>query len=140
MKALAEHGARADTSTGSTPRKRVWQYVDQWELTKSRAELLQTWREAGSDTFLAEHQPLPEVELDEEDVDAMIVDQDFRSPLSETHRSESPTTVSLASSVSSTMALPPPRLIAVAKKGVGSQPKIPLADTRNVYTTRRRGR
>ncbi|KAJ7176121.1 hypothetical protein C8R43DRAFT_851955, partial [Mycena crocata] len=64
MKALADYGTKADTSTGLTPRKRVWQYVDQWQLTKSRGELLQTWREggdsaAGSETFLAEHRPLP---------------------------------------------------------------------------------
>jgi len=149
-KALAEHGGKADTSTGTTPRKRVWQYVDQWELTKSRTELLQTWRAtgvsaAGSDTFLAEHRPLPEPEVEEEeDVDAMIVDEGVRSPLSESgSSSESPAAVSLASSASSN-ALPPPRQIPVPKKigvGVGSRPAIaPLTDTRNVYTTRRRGR
>ncbi|KAJ7235473.1 P-loop containing nucleoside triphosphate hydrolase protein [Mycena haematopus] len=87
IKALAEHGAKADTSTGTTPRKRVWQYVDQWELTKSRTELLQTWRAtgvsgAGSQAF---HRllPAPEAEADnQEDVDAMRVDEDVRSPLS----------------------------------------------------------
>ncbi|KAJ7343439.1 kinesin 2 [Mycena albidolilacea] len=145
VKALAEHGAKADTSTGTTPKKRVWQYVDQWELTKSRTELLQTWRAAGvsaagSDTFLAEHQPLPEPEPEEEeDVHAMAVDEDVRSPLSESGGSESPVAVSLASSASSSNALPPPRQIPVPKKG--SRPAIvPLADTRNVYTMRRRGR
>ncbi|KAJ6547610.1 P-loop containing nucleoside triphosphate hydrolase protein [Mycena capillaripes] len=145
-KALAEHGAKADTSTGSTPRKRVWQYIDQWELTKSRAELLQSWRETGvssaaKETFLAEHRPLPEVEAEEDDVDPMAVDEHVESPLSESgSSSESPAAVSLASSASS-IAPPPPRQIAVAKKGVGSRPGIaPLADTRNVYTTRRRGR
>lgn len=145
VKALAEHGAKADTSTGTTPKKRVWQYVDQWELTKSRTELLQTWRAAGvsaagSDTFLAEHRPLPEPEPEEEeDVNAMAVDEDVRSPLSESGGSESPVAVSLASSASSSNALPPPRQIPVPKKG--SRPAIaPLTDTRNVYTMRRRGR
>ncbi|KAJ7936676.1 hypothetical protein B0H13DRAFT_1853106 [Mycena leptocephala] len=95
-KDLAEHGAKADTSTGSTPRKRVRQYVAQWELTKSRAELLQSWREtgvssAGSETFLAEHRPLPEIDAEEDDVDAMLVDEDVMSPLSEScSSSESP--------------------------------------------------
>ncbi|KAF8212191.1 kinesin 2 [Mycena galopus ATCC 62051] len=143
IKALVEHGAKADTSTGTTPRKRVWQYVDQWELTKSRAELLQTWRGTGvsgvgSETFLAEHRPLPEPEEDEEDVEEMAVDEDVRSPLSES-ASESPEAVSLASSASSSNALPPPRQIPVPKKT--SRPAIaPLTDTRNVYTMRRRGR
>ncbi|KAJ6496722.1 kinesin 2 [Mycena vitilis] len=145
-KSLAEHGTKADTSTGSTPRKRVWQYVDQWELTQSRADLLQKWREtgvssAGSETFLAEHRPLPEAETEDEDLDVMAVDEEVKSPLSESYSSDSPLAVSLASSASS-IALPPPRQqIPVAKKGVGSRPGIaPLTDTRNVYTTRRRGR
>ncbi|KAJ7938677.1 hypothetical protein B0H13DRAFT_2554490 [Mycena leptocephala] len=132
-----------DTPTGTTPRKRVWQYVDQWELTKSRGELLQTWRETGasatpSDTFLAQHRPLPEVVA--EDEDAMAVDE-VMSPLSKPGSSgKSPAAISLASSASS-IALPPPRQIPVAKKGVGSRPGIaPLTDTLNVYTTRRRGR
>ncbi|KAJ7920103.1 P-loop containing nucleoside triphosphate hydrolase protein [Mycena leptocephala] len=140
IKALAEHGAQPDTPTGTTPRKRVWQYVDQWELTKSRGELLQTWRETGasataSDTFLAQHQPLREVGAEEEeDGDAMAVDE-VMSPLSESGSSgESPTAVSLASSASS-IALPPPSQ--VAKKGVGSRPRIaPLADMLNVCTRR----
>ncbi|KAJ7219317.1 P-loop containing nucleoside triphosphate hydrolase protein [Mycena pura] len=129
-KALAEHGAKQDTSTGRTPIKRVWQYTDQWELTKNRGELLQTWRGAGlsvgSETFLQEHRRLPEVE--EGHADAMVVDE-VRSP-------QSPIAVSLASSASSA-APPPPLQIPVAKKGVGNRP--PLVDT-NVYTTRRRGR
>ncbi|KAJ7109400.1 kinesin 2 [Mycena epipterygia] len=139
-KALAEHGANPDTSTGATPKKRVWQYVDQWELTRSRGELLETWRNtgissAGSETFLAEHRPLPEVEAEE---DEMVVDEE---PLTESSSSSpSPAAVSLASSASSTAA-PPLRQIPVAKKTVGSKPGIaPLTDTRNVYTTRRRGR
>ncbi|KAF7363485.1 Kinesin motor domain-containing protein [Mycena sanguinolenta] len=141
-KALAEHGAKADTSTGTTPRKRVWQYVDQWELTKSRTELLQTWRAkavsgVGSDTFLAEHRPLPDPEAEEDDqenVDAMAVDEDVRSPLSESGGvGDSPEAVSLASSASSSNAPPPPRQIPVPKKtGIASRPAIPLMDTRNV--------
>jgi kinesin family protein 11 len=137
---LAEHGAQPDTPTGTTPRKRVWQYVDQWELTKSRGELLQTWREieasaTASDTFLAQQQPLREVGAEEEeDGDAMAVDE-VMSPLSESGSSgESPAAVSLASSASS-IALPPPSQ--VAKKGVGSRPRIaPLADMLNVCTRR----
>ncbi|KAJ7285810.1 kinesin 2 [Mycena rebaudengoi] len=145
--ALAEHGARQDTATGTTPRKRVWQYVDHWELTRSRGEVLKTWREGGSQVSsagretLAEHRLLPEVEVDE-DVDTMLVDEDLASPLTES-ASDSPLAISLASSAASSevqVILPPPRPIAVAKKGVSKIGNPPLADTRNVYTTRRRGR
>ncbi|KAJ7798367.1 P-loop containing nucleoside triphosphate hydrolase protein [Mycena olivaceomarginata] len=68
--ALAEHGAQPDTPTGTTPRKRVWQCVDQWELTKSRRELLQTWRKTGASAAGR----LAEVRAEEGDGDAMVVD------------------------------------------------------------------
>jgi len=62
---LVEAGTREDRSTGDTPRKRTWQYQDQWELTKSRDVVLKEWRQRGasarhSETFLAEHLPLPD--------------------------------------------------------------------------------
>ncbi|KAJ7504068.1 kinesin motor domain-containing protein [Mycena galericulata] len=77
--ALAEHGAQPDTPTGTTPRKRVWQCVDQWELTKSRRELLQTWRKTGAsatgrEPFSTQHCLLAEVRAEEGDGDAMAVD------------------------------------------------------------------
>jgi len=45
---LVEQGSRQDLPTGSTPRKRVWQYTDEWELTKDRDTIIQGWkRKAG---------------------------------------------------------------------------------------------
>jgi kinesin family protein 11 len=41
---LVEQGSRADLPTGSTPRKRVWQYTDSWELTKDRDTIIQGWK------------------------------------------------------------------------------------------------
>lgn len=38
---LIEQGTRPDVSTGSTPRKKTWEYVDHWDLTEHRQELLQ---------------------------------------------------------------------------------------------------
>lgn len=38
---LQEQGAREDEPSGSTPRKRTWQFVDRWDTTKSREILLQ---------------------------------------------------------------------------------------------------
>jgi len=54
---LVNQGSREDLPTGSTPRKRVWQYTDNWELTKERETIIQDWKrrgaqsqESGSDT------------------------------------------------------------------------------------------
>lgn len=108
-RSLAEQATKEDTPTGSTPRKRVWQYVDQWELTQNRDALLNAWRKrsgsnASVDTFMNENTP-PQMMVTEEDV--MPVDC-VTSP-SESHRGdgedvqpESPIAVSLASSASST--------------------------------------
>ena len=41
---LIDQGAREDLPTGSTPRKRVWQYTDDWELTKDRDTVIQLWK------------------------------------------------------------------------------------------------
>jgi len=41
---LVERGGREDLATGSTPRKRVWQYTDNWELTKDRDTIIQGWK------------------------------------------------------------------------------------------------
>jgi kinesin family member 11 len=41
---LADQGSREDLPTGSTPRKRVWQYTDSWELTKDRDTIIEGWK------------------------------------------------------------------------------------------------
>ncbi|KAI0062278.1 kinesin-domain-containing protein [Artomyces pyxidatus] len=42
---LVEEGAREDVPTGKTPRKRVRQHVEEWELTKDRELLIRDWRQ-----------------------------------------------------------------------------------------------
>jgi kinesin family member 11 len=43
-RALLEGGTREDAPTGSTPpRKRGWEYEEDWERTKSRDEVLREW-------------------------------------------------------------------------------------------------
>lgn len=44
---LVDRGGREDSPTGSTPRKRVWQYTDDWELTKDRETIIQGWKRRG---------------------------------------------------------------------------------------------
>jgi kinesin family protein 11 len=39
-KNLLSKGAKEDAPTGRTPRKRKWQYVDEWSLTANRHEIL----------------------------------------------------------------------------------------------------
>ncbi|KXN89241.1 Kinesin-like protein bimC [Leucoagaricus sp. SymC.cos] len=61
---LAEHGARPDVPTGSTPRKKTWQYVDRWDLTQNRETLLRKQTSQGSiskrsNTDTVENIPLP---------------------------------------------------------------------------------
>lgn len=58
-RSLLDQGTREDVPTGMTPRKRVWEYVDQWELTKSRDALLQS-RRRGESTRHVSEPPLPQ--------------------------------------------------------------------------------
>ncbi|KAI9510898.1 kinesin-domain-containing protein [Russula earlei] len=41
---LVNQGSRQDVPTGSTPRKRVWQYTDDWELTEDRDAIIEAWK------------------------------------------------------------------------------------------------
>ncbi|KAK0450884.1 kinesin 2 [Armillaria borealis] len=132
-RSLAEQGAKEDVPTGSTPRRKVWEYVDHWELTKSRDALLEAWRQngassVGSETFLAEHLPLPEED------DIMAVDEILSSPGSPVAPAS---LVSSASSVSYP-SIPQPVMKGNTKystKGTGVVTGT-LTDARNVYTTR----
>jgi kinesin family protein 11 len=146
IEALAVQGAHEDVPTGTTPRKRVWEYVDKWELTKSRDVVLQAWREQsvskfGSKTFLAEHLPLPEEGDDlEEDTTTIFTPKSPVSPEPENIPSAVGSPDALLSSLSSTTsnAVPAPRL--PLKKAPSHRKGIPslgtLTDARNVYTTR----
>ncbi|KAJ3744704.1 kinesin 2 [Lentinula detonsa] len=155
--ALSDQGTKEDLSTGSTPRKRTWRYVDEWGLTEDRKTLLETWRSqgisgVGSETFLAEHLPLPaEDENLNEEPQTMNVDSEpipSRSQSPSPSEQEVPFVNSLQSSSSSTSSTLPALLqsthtrqksIPTLKKASGKafqQPQAPLIDSRNVYTTR----
>jgi kinesin family protein 11 len=45
-KALQEQGTREDIPTGTTPRKRAWEYDDDWERTQDRDTILREWRQS----------------------------------------------------------------------------------------------
>lgn len=66
---LAEDGAREDKPTGLTPRKRSRRVVDNLLPTENREVLIRRFKSrgvssVGSETFLAEHLPLPEGEAE----------------------------------------------------------------------------
>ena len=70
---LADQGTQEDMPTGTTPRKRVMEYVDHWPLTKGRDAILREWRRGGrsrapSDVDSDDHLPPLTVEnkLDKE--------------------------------------------------------------------------
>ncbi|KAF8894637.1 kinesin 2 [Infundibulicybe gibba] len=158
MQALTEYGSKEDLPTGATPRRRVWEYVDDWELTKSRDHLIKSWRDrgislVGSETFLAEHLPLPDRESEDEGFDD---DGDHTQrpkalppplsppPLAAREPLESPIPDSLASSVSSSSSFAPPipRPTVPLPKKARAHKTVPsigtLTDARNIYTTRSR--
>lgn len=74
---LVEAGTREDKSTGNTPRKKTWQYQDEWELTKGRDVVLKEWRKRrvsvkNNENFYVDHLPLP----DDDGEEVVISDDD----------------------------------------------------------------
>lgn len=145
-KALSTEGTRPDVSDGSTPRKRSWEYVDDWQLTASREDILKVWRTkglsaVGSETFIAEHLPLPDDESSAEAVN----EEESEVDASTTERVDSPSIPSTAlSPVSLPDSPPPPPRSKLPARGKGKSaqaavlPAEPLVDSRsvNVYMTR----
>ncbi|RDB21393.1 Kinesin-like protein bimC [Hypsizygus marmoreus] len=142
---LFTQGAQEDTPTAVTPRKRAWDYIDQWTLTQPREVVLRAWRQqgissVGSETFLAEHLPLPE---DDEGLEDDTETFELLKPVVEPENTPVDGVsdgVSLASSESSTSSIPVPQHRPVSKTGMGHKKAVPslgtLTDARNVYTTR----
>lgn len=128
-KLLSTEGARPDVSSGSTPKKRPWNYVDEWERTESREAVLRGWREqgvseVGNETFTAEHLPLPEGVDEDEASGPEVVEPEA------TEEEDPPTP------------LPPPpprqRRPTLKERTRSREPSVPdpLIDTKNVYLTR----
>jgi kinesin family protein 11 len=106
---LVERGTQEDVPTGMTPRKRVWQYTDQWHLTKDREAILRGWREGGtSNAVLAAESEQESSEADpphrtvNEPAPLILELPQVSGPM------ESPITMTLASSPSPTSCLPTP--------------------------------
>ncbi|KII88479.1 hypothetical protein PLICRDRAFT_161615 [Plicaturopsis crispa FD-325 SS-3] len=154
-RSIVEEGTHEDSPTGTTPRKRVWQYVDQWEVTKPREKILKAWRQkgvsnAGNETFVAEHLPLPEEEEDADTTEGDDVPGTPRvEPIDEPESIppvESPLAMSIASSTSSTSGIarptmPPPKMTRAASGAKSGLPTLgTLTDRPTNVGTRRRAR
>ncbi|KIY61043.1 kinesin-domain-containing protein [Cylindrobasidium torrendii FP15055 ss-10] len=130
---LSTEGARPDVSSGSTPKKRAWNYVDEWERTESRESVLRGWREqgvseVGNETFTAEHLPLPDGLDEDEASGSEVVEPEVVEP--EVEEQEDPPTPP-----------PPPprqRRPTLKERTRSREPSAPdpLVDTKNVYLTR----
>jgi kinesin family protein 11 len=124
-RSLLDQATREDVSTGMTPRKRDRAYVDNWELTKNRDVILQSWKgdtTSTNTTPLSVAQSLPEesqdtpygdVQTDGEDTPGDDeVDGDRTATISpstlasKVPRPLTPPMVSLSSSSSSSATLP----------------------------------
>lgn len=92
---LVEEATREDKVLGTTPRKRPRKVMEDLPPTEHRDILVRRFRSqgvssVGSETFLAEHLPLPEEELGSPVVDGMVVDSPIDASASdEENRSES---------------------------------------------------
>ncbi|KAG1715697.1 hypothetical protein ID866_1460 [Astraeus odoratus] len=111
-RSLLDQGTREDVGTGMTPRKRVWEYVDKWELTKNRDVLLQSLRHgqgqsiaSATATPVSEMFSLPDV-VEEVAEGKAETENDPPQRESTPKPPNSPPTVSLSLSVSSTATLP----------------------------------
>jgi kinesin family protein 11 len=128
---LSEDYAQDDTPTGATPRRRTWDYVDQWNLTKSRETVLKAWREQTTSPTQARSSQDEETPiLDDSEV---IEEPETAELLEELNESEN---VPIRAYDPSAQI----KITAIDKKSV---PLLgTLTDSRNVYTTRRlrRGR
>ena len=49
---MSEEALRQSSPTGTTPRKRQWQYIDKWERTQNRPDLLREFRRRHGRTSL----------------------------------------------------------------------------------------
>ncbi|KAK2466898.1 hypothetical protein APHAL10511_001156 [Amanita phalloides] len=137
--ALNEEGTKDDT--GPKPQKRVWEFVGQWDLTKSRSEILKEWRGRAGETEGSMTSPKFESSVDTDD-EAGRATRHPKSPTPDlVTSSESP--ASLISSFSSTTSIPitarPTGTQSLAtKKATRSvmQPPTALVDLKTTYSTR----
>lgn len=157
---LIENGLKEDTPTGLTPRKRRWEYIDEWSLAESREVLMKKWRRQEQsntkpETFLAEHLPLLHEDDEREDNDH-VAEEDAEKEVDDKKAddgenlpptSSPPTTLSASTSAStsaSSTSIPPaPEPIPKRKNSEFLKSGLPTMGTlterpTNIFVNRRR--
>ncbi|CDO71222.1 hypothetical protein BN946_scf184863.g18 [Trametes cinnabarina] len=156
---LVEEATREDMPTGLTPRKRTRKAVEDLPRTEPREVLVRRWRQrgissVGSETFLAEHLPLPEEDMGSPSGSAspetMAVDSPIDSRVDDQENDSTPSNSppelvkSLASSASSSDSVPTipsiPALKQPTKAGMGSLGTLTERSTNVVRTRSQRTR
>ncbi|KAM6500504.1 kinesin 2 [Amanita muscaria] len=137
IQALTEEGTKDDVATGSTPRKRVWDFAEEWELTKKRDEILKASRiqTIKSESIASPQTGHPEGKVDDDD-DAEGTARFVNSPTPDlVTSSESPTSFvsSLSSAASVPLANPNTNK---SRRTKSAMLPVTLIDAKNVYITR----
>ncbi|KAL4067644.1 P-loop containing nucleoside triphosphate hydrolase protein [Scleroderma citrinum] len=134
-RSLVDQGTREDVPTGMTPRKRVWEYVDKWELTKNCDVLVQSCRQGQNhSTASTSATPVSDiVSLPDAIEETVEVEAENEPPLGEStpKAPNSLPIVSFSLSTTSTLAappIPPPALKKTAPAKSGLPTVVALAD------------
>lgn len=128
-RSIMEQGTREDVSTGKTPRKRTWNYVDEWELTESRDVIIKSWKapkghQVGNEPLPDQRTPLLQ---NCDAAEAENIPTDKSSPTPKAHHeeaeasesSDSALATSIASS-SSSSSIPGPHPVPGLSKTLGA--------------------
>jgi kinesin family protein 11 len=124
---LTEEGTRPDVPTGTTPQKKTWKYVDQWDMTQSREALLRK-RTNKASISNSSSAPTSEKLLLIDDENSEDLTQKPLLPSSHISRSPTPSTSS-RSTIATPHDSPEPRVSSIPPHGWNSmaEPVRPLA-------------
>ncbi|KAF7793221.1 hypothetical protein EIP86_004331 [Pleurotus ostreatoroseus] len=140
---LSDQGTREDMPTGMTPRKRAWEFTDQWTLTKTRETILKEWKQnaalsssssssSQSDVSMFEHVPIREEEESEVEVESEVAMTDGEAEEALSQADEHDETIKVApvpitkplvvstSSDSSSSSQPPPPPVRERKRSAAT--------------------
>ncbi|KAF8654248.1 hypothetical protein AX16_003769 [Volvariella volvacea WC 439] len=138
---LLNQGVKEVVRTGTTPRKRAWEYPEEWQLTRTREEVLRAWKRADAAESITEEELLAPPESDDEagpmpvDAPESPIDPQILTPVD-----SPPLEVRSVASSTSSIQLPVSRITTrqhrrtIGKPSVTGTSAIPLADSRPLHT------
>jgi kinesin family protein 11 len=137
---VMEQGVQEDVPTGTTPRKRAFEFVDQWQLTKNREMILRASKEYPIPSSGNDENLLVPNESVEQEPPATDIEREASPDGADILRASSPLAVS--SSVSSCSETPRPKPSQKSFRGALQKSGLPSAGTltdrpTNIITHRR---